>query len=397
MRLPKFTALPVLEEQEMLGLCLITVKVVVDTTFFSPGQLAHGEGSSGLMPDEPQANTSLKQDKLPSTVIIIRKNRVMIIDNIRLFQTIAEQGSLVAAARETGLSATRVSERLAALEAHYGVVLFNRTTRSLSLTEEGRTLLEGARTVLAEIEDLDARIRYGANTLSGPIRLSTPVDLGRTVVSSVIDQFTIDHPAISVELSLSDGYVDIVGQGFDLAIRYGTVTDSSLRVRSLGSIRRIVCAAPAYLDRHGTPRTPDDLTQHACLVMRFGVTLDNVWRFGSGASAREVTVRGNKIVNDGYLVRQWALAGQGIILKSELDVAQDLADGRLVALLEEYAAPAYPLQIMFPPGRAQPRRVGALAEALNIGIGKSCQTRSVPMDDRCRLATAVEIVGGPQS
>jgi DNA-binding transcriptional LysR family regulator len=292
----------------------------------------------------------------------------MLIDNIRLFQTIAEKGSLVAAAREVGMSATTVSERLAALEAHYGVVLFNRTTRSLSLTDEGRTLLDGAKSVLAEIEDLDTRIRHGADTLSGPIRISAPVDLGRSIVSDIVERFTQDHPAISVELSLSDGYVDIVGQGFDLALRFGTITDSSLRTRSIGRYRRIVCAAPSYLDQHGSPQTPEDLTRHNCLIMRFGNSLDNVWRFGIGASAQEVTVRGDKVVNDGYLVRRWALAGHGMILKSELDVRQDLSTGRLVALLEDFAASPNPLQLMFPPGRAQPRRVGALADALRAGF-----------------------------
>lgn len=292
----------------------------------------------------------------------------MLIDNIRLFQTIAEKGSLVAAARESGVSATTVSERLAALEAHYGVVLFNRTTRSLSLTEEGRTLLDGAKTVLAEIDDLDTRIRHGADTLTGPIRLSAPVDLGRSIVSDVVARFTRDHPAISVEMSLSDGYTDIVGQGFDLALRFGTITDSTLRTRHIGGYRRIVCAAPSYLAAQGTPQTPQDLAHHNCLLMRFGHSLDNLWRFGSGASAQEVTVRGDKVVNDGYLVRRWALAGLGIILKSELDVGRDLAAGRLVALLEDYAAPPNPLQIMFPPGRTRPRRIGALADALRAGF-----------------------------
>lgn len=290
----------------------------------------------------------------------------MLIDNIRLFLTITEKGSLVAAGREVGLSATTVSERLAALETHYGVVLFNRTTRSLSLTDEGRTLLNGAKIVLGDIEDLDARIRHGAKTLSGPIRISAPIDIGRSIVSRVISSFTADHPEISIELLLSDGYVDLVGQGFDLALRFGAVTDSTLRTRNLGHFRRIVCAAPSYIAAHGAPKTPAELTQHNCLIMRFGSTLDNVWRFEAGKKPQSVTVRGNKTVNDGSLVRQWALEGHGIILKSELDVAPDLQAGRLVALLEDFASPPNPLQMMFPPGRAQPRRVRAFAETLKL-------------------------------
>ncbi|MEH6832846.1 MAG: LysR family transcriptional regulator [Sulfitobacter sp.] len=292
----------------------------------------------------------------------------MLIDNIRLFLTITEKGSLVAAGREAGLSATTVSERLAALEAHYGVVLFNRTTRSLSLTDEGRTLLSGAKVVLGELEDLETRIRHGAETLSGPIRVSAPIDIGRSIVSDVISSFTSDHPAISIELLLSDGYVDIVGQGFDLALRFGAVTDSTLRTRNLGQFRRIVCAAPSYIAQHGAPKTPADLARHNCLIMRFGATLDNVWRFGSGKKPQAVTVRGNKTVNDGSLVRQWALDGHGIILKSELDVIEDVESGKLIALLEDFAPPPNPLQMMFPPGRAQPRRVRALADAFSQAL-----------------------------
>ncbi len=295
----------------------------------------------------------------------------MLIDNIRLFLKISEKGSMVAAGREVGLSATTVSERLAALEAHYGVVLLNRTTRSISLTDEGRALLEGARAVLGEVDELDARIRHGAETLSGPIRISAPIDVGRNIVSKVIADFTKEHAAISVELSLSDGYVDIVGEGFDLAIRFGQVADSTLRVRGLGEYRRLVCAAPSYLKIRGIPTEPSDLVDHNCLVMRFGRTLDNVWRFGSGRSAQIITVRGDKIINDGSIAREWAIAGYGVILKSELDVTEDLVSGRLVPLLEKYTSPPNPLQMMFPPGRAQPRRVHALAKKIALAMSRT--------------------------
>ncbi|MGB5064580.1 MAG: LysR substrate-binding domain-containing protein, partial [Candidatus Competibacter sp.] len=186
----------------------------------------------------------------------------MLLNNIALFLQIVEKGSLTAAGREAGLSSTTVSERLSALEAHFGVVLLNRTTRAISLTEEGRTLVEGAKRVLGEVEDLETRIRLGAQALSGPIRISAPSDIGRTVVAAEINRFLSEHPAISVELLLSDGYVDIVGEGFDIALRFGPVTDSSLRVRSLGQKRRVVCAAPTYLENHGTPKKPVDLKGH---------------------------------------------------------------------------------------------------------------------------------------
>ncbi|MEM9582180.1 MAG: LysR family transcriptional regulator [Pseudomonadota bacterium] len=295
----------------------------------------------------------------------------MFLDNLRMFLTIAEKGSLVGAARETGMSTTTVSERLAALEAHYGVVLFNRTTRSISLTEEGRTLVDGAKSVLSEVSDLDTRIRHGAETLSGLVRISAPVDLGRSIISQAISTFTEENPAITFELALSDGYVDLVGQGFDLAVRFGNVTDSTLRVRNLGAFQRLVCAAPAYLEKHGTPQSPDDLISHNCLVMRFGETLDNVWEFGTGPKRHQVTVRGGRVVNDGWLIRSWALAGHGIVLKSELDVAEDVRAGSLISLLTAHLPPPNPLQVMFPPGRAQPRRVTEFADHLRSTVTRA--------------------------
>lgn len=299
----------------------------------------------------------------------------MVLDNIALFLQIVEKGSLTAAGREAGLSPTTVSERLSALEAHFGVVLLNRTTRAISLTDEGRTLVEGAKHVLGEVEDLETRIRLGAQTLSGPIRISAPSDLGQIIADVEISRFLSEHPAISVELLLSDGYVDIVGQGFDLALRFGDVTDSSLRVRNLGEFRRVVCAAPAYLEEHGIPTRPSDLKNHNCLNMRFGPNLDNIWRFGTDALQQIVTVSGDRIANDGALVRKWCLEGHGIALKSELDVGADIAAGALVEILADYKAPVTPLQMLFPPGRAQPRRVRALADRLAAAFQLITQAR----------------------
>lgn len=288
----------------------------------------------------------------------------MLLDNIALFLRIVEKGSLSAAGREAGLSSTTVSERLAALEAHFGVVLLNRTTRAISLTDEGRTLVDGARHVLGEVSDLEARIRHGAGTLSGPIRISVPSDTGRSIVSDVVQDFLLDHPAISIEMHLSDGYVDVVGQGFDIAMRFGPVTDTTLRVRPLASRRRILCAAPSYIATYGAPQSPDDLLRHNCLVMRFGETLDNVWRFGPDHAKQLVTVRGDRIANDGAMVRHWGVAGYGVVLKSEWDISEDLTSGRLVELLPGFAQPEIPFQMLFPPSRAQPKRVKALANRL---------------------------------
>lgn len=312
----------------------------------------------------------------------------MLLDNIALFLKIVECGGLAAAGREVGLSPASVSEKLAALETHYGVVLLHRTTRAISLTEEGRVLLKGAKTLLDDVADLETRIKFGAQALRGPIKISAPSDLGRTLISAAVADFLEEHPDIKIELFLSDGYVDIVAEGIDIALRFGRVSDSTLRVKSLGAIKRVLCASPSYVQRHPPLTTPTELTQHNCLVMRFGQHLDNAWCFerevtenkeaergevergeverGETERARKqvIHVEGDRIANDGALARQWCLEGYGIMLKSELDVRADLAAGRLLELLAEYAPPATPLQMMYPPARAQPRRVRALADHL---------------------------------
>ena len=216
----------------------------------------------------------------------------MVLDNLALFLLIVEKGSLSAAGREAGLSSTTVSERLAGIEAHFGVVLLNRTTRAISLTEEGRILLEGAKEVLDGMADLETHIRLGAQTLTGLIRISTPSDPGRTVVSDAVNGFLEQHPGVRIELILSDGYVDIVGEGIDLALRFGPTDDSTLRVKGLGTSRQVLCAAPAYIENHGAPTVPADLKKHNCIVRRYGQKLDNIWRFSRDATRQIVTVSG---------------------------------------------------------------------------------------------------------
>src|SRR3982075_3468634 len=208
-----------------------------------------------------------------------RSLRTMILDNLALFLRIVEKGGLAPAGRELGLSPASVSERLVALEKYYGAALLHRTTRAISLTDEGRLLVQGARRLLAEADELEALIRLGVNKISGPIRLSAPIDLGRSYVVPVLDAFLAKHPEVTVDLNLTDGYVDLVGQGQDFAIRYGELIDSTLRVKRLAENRRIVCASPAYLKTRGAPQHPDDLVHHECLVMRYGLTTDRDWPF----------------------------------------------------------------------------------------------------------------------
>ena len=283
--------------------------------------------------------------------------------DLHLLRRIVELGSMAAAARELGYSATRVSERLAKLEAYFGVALLNRTTRSIHLTDAGRTLIQGVDPLLADIEALESHIRHGVGALSGLIRVSAPSDLGRSRVSEAITRFQSQHPLVQFELHLSDGYVDLVGSGFDMALRFGDIADSTLRSRTLWRGDRVVCAAPSYVKSMGLPSDPDDLKHHRCLVMRFGDLLDNQWRFKTARSTKTVVVRGDRIANDGQLVKTWCLDGAGIALKSLLDVSEELRSGKLVQVLKT-TAHATPLQLLFPPSRRQPNRVRHFADCL---------------------------------
>jgi len=287
-----------------------------------------------------------------------------LIESLDLFIRIVERGGLATAGRDLGLSPAVVTERLSALEAHYGARLVNRTTRALSLTDEGRLLLDSARQLVSDANDIKARITLGVEQLSGTIRLSAPIDLGRNIISSVVDRFIETHPAVNIELYLSDGYVDLAGQGIDLAVRLGDLKDSSLNAVRLGTNRRIVCASPSYLKRHNTPQTPSDLSDHNCLLMRFGAGIDREWSFTELGIHRTVTVSGNRIANDGSLVRQWCLQGHGIALKSYWDIKDDLAKGLLQEILGEYAKPANSLQVVYQGGKAIPKRIRALIDAL---------------------------------
>jgi DNA-binding transcriptional LysR family regulator len=284
--------------------------------------------------------------------------------NLDLLVRIAENNGLAAAGRELNLAPATVSERLVALEKHYGARLINRTTRSVSLTEEGRILVEGAKRLLAEARDLEALVRKGIETISGPIRISAPFDLGRNRIAQMLDEFIALHPEVQLDLRLSDGYVDIAAAGIDLALRYGNLSDSSLRARRLAGNNRIVCAAPSYLEKNGIPLYPSDLEMHNCLLMRFGDSIDRDWPFLINGKTVTITARGNRVTNDGQLAREWCVNGHGIAFKSTHDIEHDLSAGRLVAVLAGFAAPSSALQIVYPETRNMPRRVRALIDFL---------------------------------
>lgn len=294
----------------------------------------------------------------------------MLIENLKLFLQIVEKGGLAAAGREVGLSPATVTDRLAALEAHFGARLLTRTTRSISLTDEGRELVNGAKRILAETEETEARIKLGVERISGTIHMSAPNDLGRSQIVPLFDQFMSQHPEITIDLTLTDGYVDLVGQGIDLALRYGELSDSTMKSRKLGSNRRLICASPDYLKRNGVPVHPDDLAHHNCLIMRFGASTDQDWVFVVNGKQRNCRVSGNRIANGGDVIRQWCAGGHGLALKSEWDVQHDIEAGNLVSVLDKYGTEPSALQMVYPAGAVQPRRVRELMEFLSNKLNR---------------------------
>jgi DNA-binding transcriptional LysR family regulator len=286
------------------------------------------------------------------------------LENLKLFLMILEKGSLSAAGRELGLSPASVSERLMMLESYYKATFLTRTTRSLSLTDEGRMFAEGARRLLAEADELESRIRSGTQKISGPIKITAPVDLGQTRVVPILDRFLVQHPAVTIDLNLTDSFVDLASQGIDFAIRYGKFSNSTLKARAIGDNRRLVCGSPEYLQRRGTPLHPDDLNQHDCIMMRFMQGIDRVWSFQVDGAPYAVSVNGQRTTNNGQLIKQWALQGQGLCKKSIWDVEADLVAGRLVEVLADYALPPTALHIVYPPSRVQPRRVTKLIDVI---------------------------------
>lgn len=271
------------------------------------------------------------------------------LDDIEVFVRTADRGSLSAAARELDISPALASSALKRLEGALGLRLVARTTRSLRLTEEGEHYLVHAREALRLLKEGRDALTLGQDTFSGTLKISMPSDLGRNILLGWLDLFQLQYPQINFQLSVADRLSDLYRQPVDIAIRYGKQDDSSLIALPLApDNRRVLVAAPAYLQRHGRPATLDDLRRHNCLRFSIDDTIHDRWTFCSGQAQDAVTVSvgGNRSADDADVVRRWAVAGLGIAYKSRLDVADDIRAGRLHVLLPEYAGEPAPLHLL---------------------------------------------------
>jgi DNA-binding transcriptional LysR family regulator len=254
-----------------------------------------------------------------------------------VFARVVGAGSLSAAARELGLSTAVVSRRLAALETRLGVRLLNRTTRSLSLTDEGASYHEACTRILTEIEEADAAVSAHRVEPQGVLKVAMSAAFGHQHIAPLIPQFAAKYPKIQLAISLSDRSASMMEEGYDVAIRIAELSDSSLAARKLAPNRRVVCASPDYLRRHGTPLTPSDLAQHSCLLSNWDQGFSQTWEYRGPVGKRgTVRVAGSYACDNWEVLREWALAGLGIALKSTWDVRRHLEDGSLVALFPAY-------------------------------------------------------------
>ena len=251
-----------------------------------------------------------------------------------VFEKVVAAGSLSAAARDLGVSTAVVSRRLAALEARLGVRLVNRTTRRLALTDEGASYHEACARILAEIEDADSAAAAQRVEPQGLLKVALPASFGHKHIAPLVPPFAARYPKIELAFSLSDRTVNVIAEGYDLAIRIGELEDSSLAARKLAPNRRVVCASPQYLREHPAPRVPEDLRQHNCLTT---TDLQMNWEYkGPDGKRSMVRVSGHYACDNWEVLREWAMAGLGVALKSTWDVRRQLGEGLLVPLLPEY-------------------------------------------------------------
>lgn len=288
------------------------------------------------------------------------------LQDMSLFVQAVQAGSLSAAGRRLNLSPAVASKRLARLEAHLGTRLLQRNSRRLSLTDEGTLYLERCQAILADVLEAETMLRRGGSQAQGTLRVSATTALGRRWVGPVAATFANRHPAVRVKLSLTEQVVDVIDAGLDCAVRVGVVADSRLIARKLADNRRVVCATPSYLRRHGRPASPADLGQHDCIVLTSSETaVDSEWCFEGPSGERvEAHVTGRLVTNNGQQAHDWMLAGHGLARRSLWDVAHEIAEGRLVEVLAKWSKEETPISVVYPSRQFLPARTRLFIDEL---------------------------------
>ena len=283
---------------------------------------------------------------------------------LRVFSQVVDSGSFSAAAEKLGLSSTAASRHVAELEAHLQTRLLNRTTRRVSLTESGRALYERSVQLLADLDEAEQEASRAAVVPRGTIKFTAAVNFGVRHVAPAIAGFLAAHPGVRFDVSLSDRIVDLVEEGFDLAVRIGAPGSDNLVARKLGETRLVPCASPGYLQSHGAPRVPEDLVRHNCFTYEY-VTPRNLWRFQDADGVeRTVRVSGSLHSNNGDLLAEAAARGAGIVFEPAFIVGPDVRAGRLVPLLQDFVAPPMPIYAVYPSRKHLSAKVRLFVEFL---------------------------------
>ena len=256
--------------------------------------------------------------------------------DIDLFVKVVKNKGFAAAARKASMSPASVTVKINRLEAHYGVRLLNRTTRRVALTDEGKTFYEHCLRILSELEEAEEQLLSGKDSLHGSLKVSATFDLGQQYIAPLLAEFSEMHPDLSVELDLTDGVVNLIAQGFDLGVRFGVLNDDRMVARKLSSNHRLLCASPQYLKKYGSPHTPEDLSHHRCITMVRRSEALTQWHFKTADGESSISITPTLATNNGAQLRQWAVLGYGIVLKSFWDVKEDIRTGKLVPILENY-------------------------------------------------------------
>lgn len=286
--------------------------------------------------------------------------------DLGFFSVLAGAGSLSAAARELGITTPAVSKHLALMESRVGLSLVNRTTRRMGLTPEGELYLAHARRILGEIDDMAQLLGVARATPQGLLRVNATLGFGRSHVAPLVSRFARLHPEVEVQLQLSVNPPPLTDDAFDVCLRFGAPPDARVIARRIAPNRRLLCASPVYLARHGTPEVPDDLSRHQCIGIRQGELAYGVWRLSSGrgraARTESVRTRGRLTTNDGGIAVQWALDGHGIVMRAEWDVEVYLRRGRLVQVLPQYTTPDADIHAVYPQRHQLSARVRAFVD-----------------------------------
>ncbi|MGH8503766.1 MAG: LysR substrate-binding domain-containing protein [Gammaproteobacteria bacterium] len=290
--------------------------------------------------------------------------------DIAVFCRVVDTGSFTKAAEQLGLSRAVASKSVSRLEARLGARLLNRTTRRLSLTEAGATLYEGSHSALGRIEEAEIEIAQLQTEPRGMLKVSVPMTFGILHIAPALPAFLEGHPGITLEMRMDDRIVDLVDEGFDLAIRISSLADSTLVARRLAPCRFAVCGSQAYFDRRGVPQTPDDLRAHNCIIYVYQPS-PNVWRFSSPDDDKEISmpVRGNLRVNNGIAQRDAALQGLGITVSPTFIVGELFSEGLLLPVLTDYSPPEVSVYAVYPQRKYLSPKVRAFIEFFAARFG----------------------------